>query len=214
MTGYIYCITNSINQKQYVGQTRFSLQERWYDHCKNATDESKKNRPLYSAMRKYGIENFKITLLEEVPIDELDKAEQRWIQLLDTYRNGYNATLGGEGKQKYNHKVYQQFLSLYQQGYNAQQIAEMCKCAVDTVSKILIGAGFNTLQNARAQMSHPVTQYTLEMNPIQTYKSRADAAKALQQQGVSASIHTIVTNIGRVIRGTRQSCYGFKWNNQ
>jgi group I intron endonuclease len=211
MTGYIYCITNSINQKQYIGQTRFSLQERWRDHCKNAIDDTKSNRPLYRAMRKYGIDNFTITLLEEVPIEELDQAEQRWIQNLNTYHNGYNATLGGEGKQKYNQEIYQQFLTLYQQGYNAQQIAEQYKCAVDTVSKVLICAGFDTLQNARTQMSHPVTQYTLEMCPIQTYNSCAAAAKMLKQSGVQASIHTIVTNIGRVVRGQRASCYGFKW---
>ena len=30
--GYIYKITNKINNKVYIGQTIFSLEERWYRH--------------------------------------------------------------------------------------------------------------------------------------------------------------------------------------
>ena len=51
---YIYCITNDINNKVYVGKTEFPIQKRWEEHCSDAFRERNEKRPLYSAMRKDG----------------------------------------------------------------------------------------------------------------------------------------------------------------
>ena len=61
---YIYQITNKINNKIYIGKTEFSIEKRFKEHCKDAYDNKKEKRPLYAAMRKYGIENFEISLIE------------------------------------------------------------------------------------------------------------------------------------------------------
>lgn len=66
--GTIYCITNKINNKMYIGQTARMLQERWKDHLESSRDLNN-HRPLYLAMRKYGIENFSLTILEECSND-------------------------------------------------------------------------------------------------------------------------------------------------
>ena len=39
MLGKIYKITNNINNKIYIGQTKQSLNERWYKHCSKPTND-------------------------------------------------------------------------------------------------------------------------------------------------------------------------------
>nr|DAU59198.1 MAG TPA: intron associated endonuclease [Crassvirales sp.] len=48
-------------------------------------------------MNKYGIENFKVEKLIQCDPEELDTYEKLFIDKLDTYKNGYNATKGGDG---------------------------------------------------------------------------------------------------------------------
>ena len=62
---FIYKITNDINDKIYVGKTEFSIEKRFAEHCKDAFKRTEEHRPLYNAMRKYGIEHFHAELIEE-----------------------------------------------------------------------------------------------------------------------------------------------------
>ena len=94
ITGYIYCISNAINNKLYVGKTLSSLKERLREHITDAKKPHRENRPLYRAMNKYGSDNFTISLLEEVPMDQLADREMYWIEKLDTYKNGVRTYKG------------------------------------------------------------------------------------------------------------------------
>lgn len=101
---YIYCITNNINGKRYVGKTNSSIEERFKGHIYDSFKRDCEIRPLYRAMNKYGIENFSVEQLEECHSDIASEREIYWIDKLDTYHNGYNATLGGDGKVLYDYK--------------------------------------------------------------------------------------------------------------
>jgi group I intron endonuclease len=92
--GIIYLITNTANDKKYVGQTRQQLNKRWLGHITESRTYS--DRPLYRAMNKYGLDNFKIRILEECSVDKLNEREVYWIDFLESYHNGYNATTGGD----------------------------------------------------------------------------------------------------------------------
>ena len=93
----IYKITNLVNGKMYVGQTKGTLAHRWGQHRAegNSQRDHHQYQTLYRAMRKYGVENFEIELLQECTEEELNALEIYWIGRLDTYRNGYNMTIGG-----------------------------------------------------------------------------------------------------------------------
>jgi predicted GIY-YIG superfamily endonuclease len=52
---YIYEIYNDINDKVYIGKTECSIEKRFKQHCQEAFKQRSFDRPLYRAMRKYGI---------------------------------------------------------------------------------------------------------------------------------------------------------------
>ena len=93
---YIYQIKNDINEKIYIGKTEFSIEKRFKEHCHDAFIERNEKRPLYAAMRKYGIEHFHISLIEET--DNPEEREKYWIEYYQSFKYGYNATMGGDGK--------------------------------------------------------------------------------------------------------------------
>ena len=103
--GYIYKITNDKNGKMYVGKTEhINPEDRWKEHLQDYQRERCEKRPLYEAMNKYGIEHFHFEVIEETKTEEESCSRERyWINELRTYIgfkdcNGYNATLGGDGK--------------------------------------------------------------------------------------------------------------------
>ena len=96
---YIYKIWNDINNKVYIGKTSRNLEIRFSEHLW-ASQRTYKNRPLYDAMNKYGQEHFFIEKVEECKTnEELSELEIKWIAYYDSYNNGYNATIGGDGLQ-------------------------------------------------------------------------------------------------------------------
>lgn len=88
---YIYLLVNEVNKKKYVGKAD-DVKKRWSSHKHSA--KSGDDRYLYRAIRKYGIENFSLTILEECDKEKWGEREMEWVSLLTPE---YNLTLGGEG---------------------------------------------------------------------------------------------------------------------
>ena len=100
----VYCFTNKLNQKKYIGMTTRTLKERIDSHIYEAHNPNSLvyNTPFKRAIRKYGIEGFEVeVLVENITRDEAIKIEKELISKHKTYykyknSNGYNATIGGE----------------------------------------------------------------------------------------------------------------------
>lgn len=97
MYGIIYLITNSINDKKYVGQTTQLIEERWDRHIKDSYDRAKKKQmPILHAIKKYGKDKFKIVKLCEChSLNELNEKEKYYANLHNSFSpNGYNLKAG------------------------------------------------------------------------------------------------------------------------
>jgi group I intron endonuclease len=94
--GYIYKITNKVNNKVYIGQTIRTVEERYQRHLYEAKCHT--NRPLYDSMNHHGIDNFGVETLVEAPDDQLNELEVFYIAKYKTTDPtfGYNLTTGGD----------------------------------------------------------------------------------------------------------------------
>ena len=114
--GIIYKIENMINHKVYIGQTS---QERGFKdrYCRKGKGieivynsylyEQKHNRyyniHLFKAIEKYGFDAFVVDEIFDAALTEceLNEKEIFYIEKFDSFRNGYNSTLGGDGTSGY-----------------------------------------------------------------------------------------------------------------
>ena len=90
----IYKLTNTKNQKAYVGQA-VDLGARWKDHIKCGLGIDTPNNMLYAAMIKDGVENFTFEVLEECERSQLNDREKYYIDFYHTQEFGYNMSKGG-----------------------------------------------------------------------------------------------------------------------
>lgn len=97
--GYIYKITNTVNNKSYVGYTT-NPQARWSDH-----KYGRGNKVVHQAIKKYGLEKFTFEVIAEDTVDN----EQQYINEHNTmYPNGYNLTEGGSLPPNHKGKTYKE----------------------------------------------------------------------------------------------------------
>lgn len=217
----IYCITNKINNKQYVGQS-VDIKKRFREHCFSARHSESKdyNMPIHLAMSKYGIENFQIEILELCNRDELNEKEVYWIEKKQSYINGYNATIGGNE----NHQHLGTPIEAYDlDGKYIKEYPNITVAANDigvsrnTLYGILFGnrlsaKGFQfKIKNSNKQItkyknkqggSIPIYQLNLDNKIIKQWDS---AAKAARELNFDAS------TITKCCKGKLQTHQGYKW---
>ena len=120
--GYIYKITNDINNKVYIGQTINTIDYRFKNHINDAISNQNTQNKFHNAIKKLGAEHFKTEQIEECPNEKLNEREQYWIKFYDSVNNGYNTTWGGSCGIHYDRN---EILKLWNQGYNIQKISNI-----------------------------------------------------------------------------------------
>ena len=211
--GYIYCITNNVNGKKYVGKTTSSIEKRFKKHLYDCDRRFNEKRPLYFAMRLYGKENFFVEKIEECENNILDEREKYWVLKLHTYENGYNATLGGDGKILIDEN---EVIKLYEKNKNATIVAKKLDRDYSQILRIL-------KRNNIAVISHPydsgvikhpkkIYQYALDGKFIQSFESINNAMEFLFENKIVKNKKSgIRGHICDNANGKIKTAYGFIW---
>lgn len=95
--GFIYKITNTVNNKCYIGETvQIDPEKRWKKHISSATT-TKDCPALAGAMNKYGIDKFNFEILIICFDEDRFEYEKEYIMKYNSQRpNGYNILDGGQ----------------------------------------------------------------------------------------------------------------------
>lgn len=91
--GVIY--KHTINGDSYIGYTKYTMEYRLNQHIMAAERGIKSH--FYNKLRKYGYESIQSDILEECDDDLMQDREKFWIDHFDTFNNGMNMTIGGDG---------------------------------------------------------------------------------------------------------------------
>lgn len=93
---YIYKITNIVNNKVYIGQTK-NKNERKHQHFCELRNNKHANKHFQNSFNKYGEDNFIYEIIEQCNISNVDNRERYWIRHFSSLnmKYGYNIEEGG-----------------------------------------------------------------------------------------------------------------------
>ena len=221
----IYCHTNKINGKKYIGTTCKSPSHRWrgngIGYCNN--------NHFYNAICKYGWNNFEHTILFcNLTKDDAYLIESKLIKQFNTTDQdyGYNISSGGfGGKGIYSSgKIYQftqdgEFVNIYNSISDAEQktgllFANICACCngrrkmsgkyqwsyarnIDKIRKVTFDYKKSNFHEVKK-----VLQYTLDGHFIKEWGSAKEASR---------NLHINSSNISEACNGIFLSHRGFQW---
>jgi hypothetical protein len=183
----VYKVTNKLNSKVYVGITNQGFKQRWYKHCSDSIRGSE--FPLHNAIRKYGVDNFSIEVLEICNTsEELKSREQYWISILNSKvisNLGYNVTDGGDGTFGVKHS--DETKEKIRQKAFEREISDITR--------------YNMSMNS--SFAKEISMFTLDGEFIKTFRTVKEASLEI---GISS------TNIASCARGNYKQSGGYKWS--
>lgn len=225
----VYCCTNKVNGKKYIGITCRSLSARINQHIRESKEKNNYktyNTPFKRAIRKYGIDNFEHEIIEDclTPEEAIEK-EKYYIKFYQTYykysnSNGYNATIGGELVVCPKDKIYQvdsmtgRIINVYNSGMMAQE--HHCRGIYESAcnhNKTANGYSWfyekdymqlginNVIKILHTELNHIVQ---IDMND-QLVKIWSGSREVYNTIGINQG------NISACCRGSRHYCNGYRW---
>lgn len=213
--GFIYKITNDINSKVYIGKTEVSVEKRWKQHLNDYKRECYADRAIYKAMKKYGIKHFSIEEIDTAddPI-KLANLECHYIALYDSFKNGYNCTLGGFGVAWVNEKL---VLDSYAKNKSLIAVYKETGITQKTIRKILHKHNVEIVKQKDVMTS----TYGIKVNMccketgeiVNTFSSTMEAFRFLSDNNLTTTKESGVrAHIKDCLVGKRKSAFGYTWS--
>lgn len=160
-------------------------------------------------MHKYGIEHFYIELIEET--DNPEEREIYWIEQLGSFKDGYNATKGGDGKVLYPHD---QILQRLKEHPYPVDITKEFGCSRDIVYDIAKANNIETKNKGYRNVNQPkiILQFDKNNNYIQEFETVTEASKWCFENNKCANLNSGVrSHIAEAANGKRKTAYGYIW---
>lgn len=207
-TGKIYKFTNQLNHKIYIGQTTSSIENRLKKHLTQIND----NTYFHRALKKYGIENFSLEIVEDnIPLEELDNREKYWIKITNAYYTsgkGYNLTKGGQwgtSSQLICGSAEEDIKDLIKNSeFTFEQIGHMYGVSLSCISNINTGKTF-----FEENLDYPIrkTPQKSKLNPFTVdliIKMLKDNKESIEEIGLIVGVSSFT--VGEINRGKNSWC--------
>lgn len=194
----IYKITNKINNKCYIGQS-VNIETRWKHHKNNCFNKNEHiyDCHFYRSLRKYGIENFKFEIIEKCNQDKLNDREMYWISYYDSYKNGYNSTLGGDGLLQVDREEFKDYF--LKNNPCVKEIADYFNINRSVASRIMKELGLKANYYVSKEKEEQICDYYLSDDNFSLldvsnkfHIDRGTASRVLKRNGIS--VRKITTN--------------------
>jgi len=208
----IYKITNKINDKSYIGQTKQSNPyKRIQAHFRKTKPRSKSL--IWEAIRKYGNENFQIEILDNT-VDEilLNILEKEYIQKYNTFNpNGYNLQLGGHDQKvtkEIKENISKAVKNYYKNNKHPFKDKKFSKSHIENLSKVRKGFDSPARIEVREKMYQktriPIKAIHIETKQEYLFDSIKECADKLK---------LIASNVSATLNGTqnRKQHKGYKF---
>ena len=151
--GYIYSITNIINNKIYIGQTasKRGPLDRWKTHLSAVRCNKIKNY-LYPSIRKYGEQKFKFEIIKKCKIEDLNNEEMFYIKHYNSNNKnyGYNLSIGGDNSNNSKSLKARRKISKSKTGISTGPCSKEKALAI---SKAKLASGYTHSKKTRAKIS-------------------------------------------------------------
>jgi len=206
--GYIYKITNKIDNKVYIGQTIGDLERRWKTHLNTGSN----CRYLKSAINKYGVDNFEFKLVCITFDNQLDDMEIKYIEQYNCLvPDGYNLRLGGnsgrhnaETKQKISETLKKRYDNglIHSKPQLGKPHSEIHKKKLSEANKGKRRSQETINKMILSRRKNKIIQFDILGNRLNSFDSCKEAGEY---------IGTTKANINLACNGKRKTAKGFVW---
>lgn len=210
MEGVVYKVTNTKDDKVYIGITTCSIESRKLDQLKGSNTKQTK---FYEAITTYGKDSFTWEQIDTANnIDELAKKETEYILKYNSKEDGFNSDRGaGIKKSIYQYDMKGNMINVFESLEDAGSAVNADKKKISTVC-LSVNKNFNNFYWSYEYVDKfvppidlrkkIVKQYSLEGVLIEEFSSVSEASK---KTGCNK------TSIAKVCRGERKKCGNYFW---